>query len=140
MKKISLDKTSWIEEYQLSEVIDKETFEKLWDLCPSKLWSHGCDKRYRQVYRHDHKTTNMHKDNVLPVPEILNSFMKIAEKHKDVNGVILNWYPDGKHYINMHRDDYRYIERDIDGGTTVVIITWIEYGHRILESQIIIKK
>jgi len=27
MKRTNLDNTSWIEEYQLSEVIDKETFE-----------------------------------------------------------------------------------------------------------------
>lgn len=131
MKIIRLDNTSWIEQNQLSEVIDKDTFEKLWDLCPSQIWKYGLAKRYRQVYRHDYETTNMHRDKVLPVPDILNPFMKLAEEYKDINGIILNWYPDGKHYINMHCDDSRFIERDLDGGTTVIIITWIEYGYRI---------
>jgi alkylated DNA repair dioxygenase AlkB len=131
MKRTNLDNTSWIEEYQLSEVIDKETFEKLWDLCPTQIWKYGLAKRYRQVYRYDYKTTNMHRDKVLPVPDILEPFIKIAQQYKDVNGIILNWYPDGEYYINMHCDDYRFIERDPDGGTTVIIITWIEHGYRI---------
>jgi len=92
-----------------------ERFEEIWNLHPEKfhtLLMHGKEvltPRWQQSYGKNYRYSGS-KNNALPIPSLLASFLDWAQQNIDsrLNGLLLNWY-DGKkdHYIGAHRDDTR---------------------------------
>jgi len=94
---------------ELREII---SFENLWALHPTDFHTvvmHGRKvktPRWQQAYGHSYVYTGS-KNNALPIPDALQSFLSWAKEHVDerLNGLLLNWY-DGAagHYMGKHRD------------------------------------
>ena len=56
-----------------------------------------------------YKFSNM-QHNALPIPSILQLFIDYVnelEPEYNYNGILVNWYKDGSHYIGKHSDDER---------------------------------
>jgi alkylated DNA repair dioxygenase AlkB len=62
--------------------------------------------RWQQAYGYSYEYTGS-RNNALPTPEVLESFLAWGQQNVDprLNGLLLNWY-DGAagHYIGPHRD------------------------------------
>ena len=63
--------------------------------------------RWIQSYGNNYNFSGMNHDS-LPVPEILQPLLNwVNQKEPDFeyNGILVNWYQDGSHYIGPHSDD-----------------------------------
>lgn len=96
---------------------DDHYFDRLWSLHPlkkSKVFVYGKyhdTSRYIQTYlrnynfsKTDHPSSNEVPDEILPYFNAihgLTDYMGIAR----TNGILVNWYENGNHYIRAHGDD-----------------------------------
>lgn len=77
--------------------------------------------RYQQAYGKDYKFSNT-ISKALEVPVYFDPLFKFFnEKYKcKFNMMLINWYPNGNYYINMHSDD----EKQIIPNTPIVTISF----------------
>ena len=106
----------YIEYFQLIDEnlrINSQQFQELWDLHPSefgKIRIFGKTintPRYFQNYGHAYNFSGKNHSSI-PVPEILQPFLdwvNLREPDYNFNGILVNWYQDGSHYIGFHSDD-----------------------------------
>lgn len=107
---------SYLEYFQKldkSLVLNKTMYQKLWDIHPENFGIiniFGKDintPRWFQNYGHSYNFSNKNHESI-PIPEILQpyiDFVNSRESDFNYNGVLVNWYQDGKHYIGKHKDD-----------------------------------
>jgi alkylated DNA repair dioxygenase AlkB len=96
-------------------ILNKEEFEKLWDLHPANLHEVKIlgrpvkTPRWCQAYGHDYAFSG-NINSAQPVPPLLQPCFDYVRKTVDhrLNGILVNWY-DGRlgHYIGRHRDSFR---------------------------------
>lgn len=94
-------------------IIDYNKYNQLWDMKPNelgkiKLFGKEINTpRWLQNYGHDYKFSGSNHGS-LPIPEILQpliDWVNNREHEFDYNGILVNWYQDGSHYIGKHSDD-----------------------------------
>ena len=68
--------------------------------------------RYYTNYGFDYKFANSKNDTDNIIPKVFLPFIKIVKKNEGEGnyGVLVNWYPDGNHYIGYHSDDTSQLE------------------------------
>lgn len=112
---ILLPHDSW---YRLGYVpeqlkVDKDTFERLWNLHPEELgkvtiygkeintprWQQSYGKPYRFSGK-DHEAQPINDKYLISLMDWVRSDSGI-----DYNQLMINWYKDGNHYIGKHSDD-----------------------------------
>ena len=78
--------------------------------CPRKTQAYGTN------YTYSNQTAK-----IIPMPEILNPFLNYAKKltNCDYNGILVNWYENGKSYIGAHGDN----ETNIIKGSPILSIS-----------------
>ncbi len=100
--------------------LDTESFEALWKLKPTvrptiiMFDKHIQVPRYYQNYGRDYKFSGVH-NTCLEVPNILQPYLDYCnqiETEYQFNGILVNWYPDGKSYIGFHSDDEKQLVKD----------------------------
>lgn len=92
-----------------------DTFEAMWQLCPKdkgvgKMFGRDVTfQRYEQAYGHDYYYAGqLHV--ALPIPQgdgaYLQTILDWVRTHsgQPYDGILINWYPDGQHYIGAHSD------------------------------------
>lgn len=93
--------------------VTTDKFETLWKLHPSEysiLKIYGKDvktPRYIQNYGYDYQFSGV-KHKSIPTPEILQVFIDWINQQEpsyNYNGMLVNWYENGNHYIGAHSDD-----------------------------------
>jgi alkylated DNA repair dioxygenase AlkB len=98
----------------------QEDYKKIWDLKPSelgkiKLFGKLIDTpRWFQSYGNNYNFSGIDHDSE-PVPEILQPLLHwVNQKEPDFeyNGILVNWYQDGSHYIGPHSDDEKDLVKD----------------------------
>lgn len=125
MQKVTLDpKTSYVEYYsELPQEIQwsLEDFVSVWDQHPEEhgkfsIYGKEIDiPRWQKVYLHDYSFSKVkHKaDNKVPAPvEKLLKWVHTQGEDKTVNGIIVNWYQNGHHYIGWHKDDTKQLIKE----------------------------
>ena len=122
----NLTASSW---YQLLDnvypISDRE-FDELWHMHPESrdsIMMFGKSvtiPRYQKLYGHDVEYRYSGK-NMVSAP-VTNSVMATTltwvnqyEPQHQHNGMLVNWYRDGSHYMGMHSDD----ERDLTRGAAI---------------------
>lgn len=117
LKKLNMG-TSYIKYY--SQIpkdlqLSKEGYKNLWDLHPEEYGQiHLFNKtintpRWFQNYGHSYKFSGMDHE-AQPIPIILQPFIDYVnslEPTFNYNGILVNWYKNGSHYIGKHSDDER---------------------------------
>lgn len=110
------DGKSWVD--VMSELPDslkmsQETFEKIWDMHPtsyktSKIMGKTIpNPRWEQPYGHSYKYGGIDHD-ALPLEDpYLILLLEWAKKDSglEYQGILINWYEDGQHYIGYHADN-----------------------------------
>ena len=100
--------------------IDTNDFEELWKLKPEvrptiKMFDKLIQvPRYYQNYGKDYKFSGVHNTS-LEVPNILQKYLDYCnqiETEYQFNGILVNWYPDGKSYIGFHSDDEKQLVKN----------------------------
>lgn len=89
----------------------KDVFDEAWRLHPDKkhlIMMHGRwveTPRWQQAYGADYEYTGT-VNEALEVPPILQPLQDWVQAtiHKQLNGILLNWYEGPDHYIGPHRD------------------------------------
>lgn len=93
--------------------LDQDRFEELWNLRPEvrpkiKIFDKMIEvPRYYQSYGKDYNFSGV-KNTSIEVPPTLQKYLDYVnskEPDYDFNGILVNWYPDGKSYIGFHSDD-----------------------------------
>lgn len=95
--------------------LSTDSYKLLWDLHPEeypkiKIFNRDINTpRWFQNYGHTYRFSNTNH-YALPVPEMLQPYLdyvNIREPKFNYNGILINWYKDGGHYIGRHRDNER---------------------------------
>lgn len=103
--------------------LTSEQYNALWNLHPEeypkiKIFNKEINTpRWFQNYGHSYQFSNKNH-RALPIPEILQPYLdyaNIQESDYNFNGILVNWYKDGGHYIGPHKDD----ERDLVKGSPI---------------------
>jgi len=115
-KKLKMGDT-YIKFYQQIPVkklrITPEVYKTIWDLHPLeypkiKMFKKEINTpRWFQNYGHVYNFSNINH-SALSIPEILQPYLdyvNMREPDYDFNGILLNWYQDGSHYIGRHSDN-----------------------------------
>ena len=110
------DGDSFLEYFQLIDEdlrFNNNQFQQLWEMHPlqfGKIKIFGKDintPRYLQNYGHAYKFSGKTHSSI-PIPEILQNmidWVNEREENYNFNGILVNWYQDGSHYIGAHSDD-----------------------------------
>ena len=94
-------------------ILNKSNFNELWNLHPSdfgKIKIYGKEintPRYFQNYGEGiYKFSNITHDSQ-PLPGILKPYLDWINNRETINynGILVNWYESGHHYIGAHSDD-----------------------------------
>lgn len=118
MERIQLPHNSWIDFYSdipadlFPRIDSKEEFERLWNLHPAEkgivnVFGEKETPRWQQSYGHDYQFSRI-KHESLPIEDpFLIKILDCVRKHSGLpyNGILINWYADGNHYIGPHSDD-----------------------------------
>ena len=93
--------------------MDTETFERIWNMHPQeqrkgKMFGKEISyPRWEQTYGHDYKYAG-HNHLALPVAD---QYLKLVlewvrtDSGLSYQGLLINWYEDGNHYIGWHADN-----------------------------------
>lgn len=121
-------------------VLSKNKYKELWDIHPEefgqiKLFNKLINTpRWFQNYGHSYNFSNLdHK--AIPIPEILQPFLDYVNKCEpniEYNGILVNWYQDGNHYIGKHSDD----ESSLVPNSPIYCFSFGEERNFVLESKI----
>ena len=93
--------------------INKTGFDEIWNLHPEdfgKINLFGKEintPRFFQNYGEGiYKFSNI-THNSIPIPNILNKYLDWVNNREilNYNGILINWYENGNHYIGSHSDD-----------------------------------
>lgn len=117
MSRYDLPYNSWCEFYPTipdNIRIDKEEFERLWNLHPSEkgivnVFGPKETPRWQQSFGRDY-TFSKTEHKALPITDpYLVKILDWVRLHSGLpyNGILLNWYQDGSHHIGAHSDDER---------------------------------
>lgn len=93
--------------------LSKEEFEEVWKSHPDEhglFMIHGKTieiPRWQKIYMKDYKFSGVNhvaaSKEELPKP-VLKLLNWVVHMESTVNGVLINWYQDGNHYIGYHSD------------------------------------
>lgn len=103
--------------------LDEEGFEKIWNLHPNnlgqvKIYGKVMDTpRWHQSYGKDYTFSGMQHESREIKDEFLLNILKTVQVHSglEYNGILINWYEDGNHYIGPHADD----EKELVQGSAI---------------------
>lgn len=118
-------------------ILNKKEFEELWNEHPveyNEVMMYGKTvktPRWQQSYEHEYYYTGM-THGILTTPPILSNLLEwandfieknniILDDHK-FNGILVNWYADGSHYIGYHADN----ESDLVTGSPILSLTYTD--------------
>jgi alkylated DNA repair dioxygenase AlkB len=109
------------------QVNDTE-FTRLWDLHPAEygivnVWGKDfATPRYQQPYgksysfsRKEHAALPLNDPYFLKIMKYCSDHTALYMPRVEFNGLLVNWYQDGQHYINFHSDD----EKDLVVGSPI---------------------
>lgn len=94
-------------------ILNKESYQELWNIKPDnfgKIKIFGKETntpRWFQNYGHSYNFSNLDHESK-EIPTILRPYLEWVneqEKEFNYNGILVNWYQDGSHYIGKHSDD-----------------------------------
>ncbi len=117
---------SWIEVYSSQQLPNQlqmtpDTFTRIWNLHPTEVAKgHMFGKeipfpRYTQSFGYDYHFNG--SSSILPTP-IEDSYLKQiidwvrSDSHLNYQGLLVNWYEDGQHYIGPHNDNEKQIIKE----------------------------
>jgi alkylated DNA repair dioxygenase AlkB len=108
-----------------------DQFQEIWNLHPEdkgKISIYGKEidtPRWFQNYMHDYAFSRSNHASI-PLPDILQPYLdyinELCETEYNVahvNGLLVNWYQDGSHYIGAHSDS----EKDLVPGHPIFCIS-----------------
>jgi alkylated DNA repair dioxygenase AlkB len=109
------------------QLTDKQITE-LWSLKPTERSTYrifnniGKTPRFHKNFGVKYNFSNMNVEFSEEIPEILGIFLKYVnniekkqseEGFEEYNGILVNWYPEGKDYIGYHSDDEKGLNGNI---------------------------
>ena len=119
--------------------LSKTHYEELWDMHPKnfgqiKIFNKLINTpRWFQNYGHNYNFSNMNHSS-LDIPSILQPFINFVNKSEptiNYNGILVNWYENGSHYIGKHSDD----EKDLIPNSPIYCFSFGSERNFILESK-----
>jgi len=119
--------------------LNRKSYAELWDTHPTEFGNiviygkHIATPRWFQNYGNEYIFSGI-KHSALPIPQILVPFIDYAnarEKTDIFNGILVNWYQDGKHYIGKHSDD----EKTLIKNTPIYVFSMGSERDFIIESK-----
>uniref|UniRef100_A0A0G4HVT0 Fe2OG dioxygenase domain-containing protein n=1 Tax=Chromera velia CCMP2878 TaxID=1169474 RepID=A0A0G4HVT0_9ALVE len=125
---------AWVDVGSLPEDLKIPSFERLWELHPKDLGEivlYGKriqTPRWVASYGRTYFFSGV-KHDAFPLEDpFLKKLCAFASDHAgcDMNGVLVNWYQDGSHYIGWHSDD----ESSMVSGSPIYSFTFAEAGGR----------
>jgi alkylated DNA repair dioxygenase AlkB len=133
MDRTELPLECWVEKGQIPKelILNKEEYDILWDSHPEKyhkikIFNKLIDTpRWQQAYGKSYSFSG-NISTAKPFTNLLNTFLDWANHNESINGrsptlngILVNWYQDGDHYIGWHSDD----ESQIDGTSPIYTIS-----------------
>jgi len=96
-------------------LMDPATFERIWALHPKDLATGTVGpeqkavtfQRWTEMYGHEHYDFSGQRHEGQPLDDpFLQTILAWIQKHsgQPYQGLLINWYKDGSHYIGKHRD------------------------------------
>jgi alkylated DNA repair dioxygenase AlkB len=119
--------------------LSKKKYEELWSLHPEErptifiFGKHIKTPRWFQNYGHEYKFSG-NNNQVLEIPEILQYYLDYVNSQEptyNYNGILVNWYQDGSHYIGKHSDD----EKDLIKNSPIYCFSFGSERKFIVESK-----
>ena len=119
--------------------ISKTKYEELWNMHPEnfgqiKIFNKLINTpRWFQNYGHNYNFSNM-DHSCQEIPEILQPFINFVNKSEptiNYNGILVNWYENGSHYIGKHSDD----EKDLIPISPIYCFSFGSERNFIIESK-----
>ncbi len=121
-----LSSRSWYKLINNAYPISDYQFTELWELHPQQrdqIMMFGrlvAIPRYQKLYGNNveyrYSGKNLVSDNIEnEVMQTALHWLSSIEKFHRFNGMLVNWYSDGKHYMGPHSDD----ERDLTSGASI---------------------
>ena len=112
---------SYIEEFKLCEelMLTQKDYNELWDMRPLKfpkikIFNKEIETpRWFKSYGIGYNFSNS-VNKGYEIPLILQKYIDYVnniEQEYNYNGILVNWYKDGSHYIGKHSDDERQLEK-----------------------------
>ena len=107
----------WIETGKIPLTLNEEQYQELWE-------SHPIERNVIFIYNKQHKVPrwqqaygknyNFSGNTAIakPITPLLEKYINWANEHEKkqgrvggLNGILVNWYQNGEHYIGWHSDD-----------------------------------
>jgi len=133
---------SFLEYYQTIDgciKFSKNDFNTLWSIHPEnygKIKLYGKEintPRYFQNYGEGiYKFSNITHESI-PVPEIIKPLLEWTNSQESLNynGILVNWYEDGRNYIGLHADD----EKSLIKNSTIYCFSFGQERNFIVQSK-----
>jgi DNA oxidative demethylase len=112
-----MNNNCWLEKGKLSIKLNKEQYQSLWDSHPVErneifiFNKYHKVPRWQQAYGQNYKFSG-NTSIAQPITEMLEKYINWANMNEKkqgriggLNGILVNWYQDGEHYIGWHSDD-----------------------------------
>ena len=131
ISRINYSTNCWVEKGQIPFELNKDQYQELWR-------SHPIEKheififnkyhkvpRWQQAYGKNYQFSG-NEAKALPITEQLQKYIDWANTNEimqgrsgGLNGILINWYETGEHYIGWHSDD----ESQLENGAPIYTIS-----------------